>query len=455
MTELVARRGLEGALARARSSALTRDISLAMGVSLLVGLFRLGTPSIWVDEAATARAVHTRYLDLMTDNYHWLYYSIMKPWGLAAGTSEWALRLPSVLGAMLACGLLVLLARRLVDGPTALISGLLLATSPFVIKWSQQARGYTMLLAISLLATLLLVRALERGARGAWAAYGVAFAAVTVWHPVAGLVLAPTHVLLAVQRRERVLPHGLFAAVLVGLLAVPWASQLAIRSTGEGVAMNWLTFPTADVATRAVLDVSGAGGVGLLLAIVGLVVLARRESRALALWLATWAFSPFALALVFSVVRPIYLDRYLIVAAPAFALLAASALTGLAARARALLATALVMATLVALAQWYSSPSEGNWRGEDWRRAVASVLKRRAPDEPVVVAPWSAHPAAEYYGAGVIGVSTGTSVWLLTWSETGGLMTATERRAIGLGDHRLVERLQFGKRVSAELLSAS
>lgn len=219
--------------------------------------------------------------------------------------------------------------------------------------------------------------------------------------------------------------------------------------------MNWLTFPTADVATRAVLDVSGAGGVGLLLAIVGLVVLARRESRALALWLATWAFSPFALALVFSVVRPIYLDRYLIVAAPAFALLAASALTGLAARARALLATALVMATLVALAQWYSSPSEGNWRGEDWRRAVASVLKRRAPDEPVVVAPWSAHPAAEYYGAGVIGVSTGTSVWLLTWSETGGLMTATERRAIGLGDHRLVERLQFGKRVSAELLSAS
>lgn len=453
VTVLVGRGGLEAALARARVSTLTRDVILAMGVSLLVGLFRLGTPSIWVDEAATARAVHARYVDLLTDNYHWLYYSIVKPWGLVAGTSEWALRLPSVLGAVLACGLLVVLARRLTDGPTALISGLLLAINPFVIKWSQQARGYTMLLAISLLATLMLVRALERGSRGAWATYGVAFAAATVWHPVAGLFLLPVHALRAFQKKERVLPHGLLALVLICLLAVPWAGQIAIRSTGEGVAMNWLRFPTAEVATRALLDVPGSVGLGLLLAVAGIVLLSRAGSGSLALWLGTWAFSPFALALVVSLVRPIYLDRYLIVAAPAFALLAASALTSFAARARALLVIGLVVATLSGLAQWYSSSSEGNWRGEDWRRAIRTVLDRRFESEAIVVVPWSSAPAAQYYKADVIDVSSANSIWVLTWSEQGDDISPTDRRALGFGDHRRVERLDFGSRVSAQLWS--
>ena len=34
--------------------------------------------------------------------------------------------------------------------------------------------------------------------------------------------------------------------------------------------MNWLTFPTPEVAAHSLLDVSGAGGLGLLLALGGL-----------------------------------------------------------------------------------------------------------------------------------------------------------------------------------------
>ena len=113
------------------------------------------------------------------DGYHWLYYSITKPWTLVAGTSEWALRMPSVFGAMFACVLMVVLAHKLFGQWVALVSGLLLATSPFFVKWSQQARGYTLLVAVSLLATVLFfLSALERGSRGAWALYGLAFSVV-------------------------------------------------------------------------------------------------------------------------------------------------------------------------------------------------------------------------------------------------------------------------------------
>jgi len=439
-----------GVLARIGISSLAVDVVIASGVALVVGLIRLGRPSFWMDESLTALEIQWSY-DRALDGYYWLYYSIEKPWAAVAGSSEAALRFPSVLGTMVACALLVVLGRKLFDRRIALVAGVLLALNPFVVKWSQQARAYTLLLAVSVLAILLLLRALERGTRGAWALYGLAFSAVIIWHPPAGVVLAPTHLLLVSQRRERILPHGLVAAVVIMVLGVPWAAQIAMRSTGEGVAMNWLTFPTPEVIARALLDVSGAAGLGVLLALGGLWLLHRAGDVDRAAWLATWAFTPFVVALLISIARPIFLDRYLIVASPAFALLAAVALVGVGRRARVMLATALVAAVGVGLWQWYST-DEGNWRGEDWRSAVGTVLERRADADAIVVVPWAAHAAAEYYGARPVDVSTADSLWVLVWSETRPRdVLDAERRALGFGDHVRVEKLQFGRRLSAQL----
>jgi mannosyltransferase len=434
-----------------RADRVTLDVALVSGVALVLGLVRLGTPSFWVDESFTARAVNGPVVDLF-DGYHGLYYSVAKVWAAVAGTSEAALRAPSVLGAMLACALLVVLGHRLFDRRVAVVGGVLLAASPFVVEWSQQARGYTLMLAVSLGATLLLLRALERGTRATWALYGLAFATLVVWHPVAGLLLAPAHVVLLWQRRDRVLPHGLLAGAIVLALGVPWAAQIAIRSTGDGVAMDWLKFPTAGVAANALLDVSGAAGLGVLLAAIGLWVLHRSGKRELAVWLGAWAFAPFVLALLVSFVQPIYLDRYLIVAAPAYALLAGVAIMGVGARLRAGLIVVVVVATGLGLAQWYSTADDGNWRGENWRDAVRMVTERSGEADTVVVVPWSAHPAVEYYGARPVDVSSAASIWVLVWSETDARdVEDAERRALGFGEHERVEKLQFGRRLSAQL----
>ena len=441
-------------LSRIRVDSLGVSIAIVAGVAAVLGLIRLWTPSFWVDEGYTAYATH-RSPEWWVDNdqYHVLYDSVARVWSSLAGTSEFALRLPSVFGAMAACALLVVLARRFVDRWTALLSGLFLATSPFLVKWSQQARGYTLLVALSLGATLLLLRALDRGTRGAWAVYGVSLSATVVWHAVAGLMLVPAHLVLIAQRRGRVLPHGGLAAAIICVVAVPWAATIAMRSTGAGVGMNWLTAPTPTTVARAVLDISGASGLGLLLAVVGLVVLFYARRGDVALWLGVWAFAPFVLALLPSAVRPIFLDRFLIVAAPAFALLAATAVTGVGRRLGAVAAVAAVVATSIGLVAWYQTGDGGNWRGEDWRSAVGMVLERRGEADAVVVAPWSARPAAAYYGAPVTGTSTADSIWVLTWSETGDDIRAEDRRGLGFGDHHLVEKQRFGPRVSAQLWS--
>ena len=415
-------------------------------MALVLGLIRLGSPSFWVDEAFTAWRTEQSYAELV-EGYHWLYQTIVNVWATFAGTSEWSLRLPSVLGAMLACALLVVLARMFFERRVALLSGLLLATSPFLVKWSQQARGYTLLMSLGVLATILLVRALDRGSRPAWALYGLAFAAVVVWHPIAGAVLVPAQLVLAAQRRDRLLPHGLLAAVIVLAFGGMWAGQILERSTGEGPGgVDWLTSPSPETATHTFLDVSGAAGLGAILAVAGLVVLWRAGQSGVGAWLAAWAIAPFVLALLALPLKPLFLDRYLITAAPAFAILGGVALGSLRLRLRTVAVAVVVCATALGLAQWYSSAEpEGNWRGENWRAAVREVLDRRDPGEPVLVVPWSVRQAAMYYGLNApVATSTAPSVWAVTWS--GGRPRAHPRGAFsgGVGRSELVERRQFG-----------
>jgi mannosyltransferase len=415
------------------------------GIALVLGSIRLTRPSLWVDETFTAKAVHENLFNPI-DQYHWLYYMLLKPWSLVAGTSEWAVRLPSVFAAMVACCLLVVLARRLFDRRVALVSGLFLATSPFLVKWSQQARSYSFVLTAGILATLLLLRALERNSRGAWALYGLALSLVFAMQPVSAFVLVPAHVVLVAPRRRAVLPHGLVAPCVVVVLGVPWA----FARVKQTPAWDWLPRPSVESAAKTLLEVSGVAGLGVVLAVLGLVVLRRRSETGLGLFLGTWAFAPFALAFVVSFVKPIYLDRYLITAAPAFALLAAVAFFALGSRWGSLLAGAVVVATALGLAHGYTRGAAG-WRGENWRDAVAAVRQRQDEAQAVVVVPWWAEPAATYYGASAMSTSTADSIWVLNWSESGHGLPQAVRGQLGFGDHRLVEELNFGRRVSAQL----
>jgi mannosyltransferase len=435
----------DGAIRERAVGSLTVDMTLVSVVAVVLGLVRLGTPSLWVDESFTAQAVLGHLLN-PEDQYHWLYYAAITPWTLVAGTSELALRLPSVVASAVACALLVVLARPVLGRRVALVGGLFLATSPFIVQWSQQARSYSFVLAAGVLATLLLLRAIAVGSRAAWAWYGLGLTLVFVLQPVSALVLVPGHIVLGLRERRSVLPHGLLAVCLVIVLGVPWAFFRARQTPVD----NWLERPSPEVAARALLDISGALGVGLVLSIIALVMLRRQGRGGDALWLGTWAFAPFVLALAASFARPVFLDRYLITAAPAFALLAAAALFAVSRRVAGVLIAVALTATVAGLAHWYSIGGN-NWRGEGWRNAVATVERRAGPGDAIVVVPWWAAPAATYYGAHVVDTSTADSIWVLRWSEDGGVIARAERRPLGFGDHHLVERHDFGWRVSAQL----
>ena len=163
---------------------------IAATVSLALGLFQLAQPSLWIDEAATARAVRFSF-EQLSAQHHWIYYSLMKPWTSVAGLGEFALRLPSVVAAALACALLVPLGNRLLGRPVGSLAGLLLALNPFVVQWSQQARSYSMVMLVAIVATAALVYLRSTIGRRAWALYALSAVTLLVLQPLcAGLMLA-------------------------------------------------------------------------------------------------------------------------------------------------------------------------------------------------------------------------------------------------------------------------
>ena len=85
---------------------------------------------------------------------------------------EVTLRLVSALAGVLAVPLMVALGRVVRLSGAGLWAALLLAVSSFHIRYSQEARHYALLLLFGLLATVLLLRALERGRSRDWLAYG-------------------------------------------------------------------------------------------------------------------------------------------------------------------------------------------------------------------------------------------------------------------------------------------
>jgi len=149
------------------------------------------------------------------DNNHPFYTLLAWLSTHALGENAWTLRLPAVLGGVLSVGALWLYARRVTSRGEALAASLLLATSYHHVWFSQDARGYTLLLALTL-ATTALFEELLAGQRRRLLPYAALMGLALFTH-LGAIFVAGSHGLVALAtlgRRERAarwLPLGALA----------------------------------------------------------------------------------------------------------------------------------------------------------------------------------------------------------------------------------------------------
>ena len=219
------------------------------------GGYRLGHESLWGDEGITAAAVargwsHLTHYVVDERPTHGLYYGLLKLW--PAGSGEFALRSMSVVCIAVAAALTAILATRLFGRAAGWCAGVLFAVNPFVISHAQNARVYALAVLLSVLASLLFVRALERLSQPRWLAYGLVAAVLVYAHAVAGAVLVAHAIAFLLQPRPwRPALVALGAALIA---AAPLA--LAVGRSGTG-SISWIEDPAPSLR---VSDRAGAGG---------------------------------------------------------------------------------------------------------------------------------------------------------------------------------------------------
>jgi uncharacterized membrane protein len=185
---------------------------------LAVNVYRAATQSITTDEAFTyARSVLTPIPELWQSydaNDHVLHTFLCKASVKLFGTSEFTLRIPSLLGGVLLLVSALRLCRLLFgDGWYMLTAFALIALNPFVLDYCSIARGYGMATAFLLFSLDQLLRYLE-GPFVSWRLYsagiglalGVA-ANLTVLAPGFALVLVFTGIHLGEAARQRNWPQ--------------------------------------------------------------------------------------------------------------------------------------------------------------------------------------------------------------------------------------------------------
>ena len=352
----------------------------------------LGTWSLWADEVST-----------LTDAWRWeairgypVGYFLIGLTTRLFGDSPFAARLLPALAGVATVPVLYAVASRALGRRAAVWAPWILALSPFHLFFSQFCRYYTLVTLFGLLAAFAFLVGVERG-RSRPLVVGVALLALAFFtHWSAGLTGAAALVYVLWRKLGPRPPRGLtwrrvaipVAPALVGLIVMGgWFGRFL---SGWG---PWV-FDTHAFGFALLKTVGRLDPFVLLLAVGGAVAALRRRDP-MGQWMTAFAAVPLV-----GVLTMIAFSRggtrFMLVALPMVALLAADALARLRLRRPALgmAAAVLTFAGLAAQTGLYSSVEAG--QRPRWREAVAYVKAHRRDGELVATAPG----IVAYYGGG-------------------------------------------------------
>jgi mannosyltransferase len=420
---------------RGRGAADLAAVAIPTLLALALCLYDLTTRSLWLDESATIAIVSQHGAAFGAAVAHdggnmAGYYALLHLLTGAFGTGPLVVRLPSALAAAVTVGLVSLLGLRLFDRRVAFIAGLLCAVSLPLVYWGQDARGYTLMVALVCASFLVLVLAVQRP-RAGWPLW-LAYVAVTTAAMYVGLVavfILPVHlVVLAWHRRRTAWLLSAMAATLA--CCVP----LAILALNRGATQVFWIPPPSAFTTKQVLLTLTSGGLEpqfyspsgdvlrwltqLFVVVAAVWALRRvfsRDARPLA-WrpvlVLCWAMVPLVLIWIVSKLgQSMYEARYLLISLPGVALalawllvrIAEVDLSRAAARRRKpwlrrapLAMVAVLLVSLVSLRGIQVGEAYGV-STEPWRTVTRLILTSSRPGDCIAFYPLDARMPFRYY----------------------------------------------------------
>jgi mannosyltransferase len=402
---------------------------LPMLAGALVFAAGLSAPGLWTDEFATWGMATApwhefwwvlRYVDAVLAPY----YVLMHGWVTLFGDSDLALRAPSVAAMVISAGLIASLGARLAGRRTGLLAGLVFVLLPATSRFAAEARPYALGVLAAVVATYLLVLVFDQPSSWwRWTAYGAAVVALGSLH-IVGLLLVVAHLWVVLAWQRRLWWRLILACVPAAAASVP----LLIFGVQQRNQVAYI--PRVSMASLAEYTGVVLGGTALTLLVVVLALFAMPLRYPWAVF-STWAVAPVLALTLFSLALPMFLPRYLLYTAPAWALLAGAAL----ARPRR---PAFALSALVLLAA-LAVPAHLAMRRDDGHQQASNtfagiVTAQSLPGDGIVYA--DDEPTGSWTGRDMIAhyvppAARPRDVLATNPPRHDGLLLATESRAAG------------------------
>src|SRR5664279_3179351 len=366
-------------------------------VGAVLRLVELGRKSFWLDEITTVAIVRMPGFSFWSLVWHdegnmALYYVLLRGW-MHFGTSEATIRLLSVIPGIATILLMYLLGTRLFGEKAGLLAAGFMAINACDVVVSQEARAYSFVVLGVAGSTLLLVRCLERPSMARALAYGVV-AGLTFYFHYFGILVPVAHAVsfaaLPAARR-----HSKQMLVAAGIMAIFASPVLWMVHTQSIQHIEWVqrsSFLELYHFGSYLAAESGkvVGGVLLVLDLILIGLFLRSYPRrgsdredSLAPWryalVASGFFTPVAISLMVSLIRPVFYHRFLIICLPFWILMMAVGVQQITAgRWRAAAIGALCLLSLVATVLSYTRVKE------DWRGVVGYLINHAQPEDRVL-----------------------------------------------------------------------
>lgn len=439
--------GLQAGASRtdARIAWMLAPLAVGLG-SLAVGAVALWPfRSLSTDEAVAVARARQPLGDLLHSIVHdepaQAGYLLTLKAATLAGTDERTLRAVSVVALALAAALLVVLGTLLLGRVEGLVAGVLLAANAGAVAVSRDAAAYALGLLGIVVATLLLVVAVERQRAGWWVLYGAACVVLPLTYPLAASVLLAHAIALVAWHERRGARVGIaVTGMALALVAVVWMA--ADRHDAPSGTSGFDLGDAADGLIRSagwnpVLVVAGIAGLAALLA--GGPVQAPAWTSTLVAGLVAAPIVVIALA---AVVLPVFPGNALVACAPGLALAAGAAgrlvfdsTVRWAALAAVLAVSALTVGAVIASEQ-----------EEDWRALAVAVHRVRGDRESVVVLPERSRAAFAYYApyTRTSRYARGDGAWVAVAADTPESAIALGREAVRTPRYALLRQFRYG-----------
>lgn len=416
----------------------TDYIFVGVALALLIGLalWNISGPSIWFDEAFGAYLIQYNFLDIArytaTDVHPPLFYWVLKVWASIFGHTELGLRSMSVFFGAVTAVFGYLLVRRQFGRRAALAGIFILALSPLFIRYSQEARMYTMAAAIVVSATYVMARALESKSRKLWVLYGVlvslgmwthyftafAWLAHWVWRIVVTRNAGARGKIFFKKFFDK---NWLTAYITAVVLFLPWLPAMAIQMVTVQSGGFWIRSVGVDTVSGYFgtlvyfLEhdhVTGWLSAGLVLMAIVTTVLSIRVYRSGTkiikqnyLLLLCLAAAPPILLFIVSLppLTPSFVERYLLPTAAFSAFFMGVTLVYGMAKTKVwkqvvvygIIATMLVFG--LSQMYYYGNYNKNSRTDIKTKQLVQQVIAKSAPGEPIIVAsPWVFYEAVFY-----------------------------------------------------------